>query len=87
MERADLFEHIAEVAVACKASVDSGSFDSTLCSHLTAAITEFAEVDNCAAASDAVKCTSLNCCIQRSQTRVPMESIHAAGWPQRYSSC
>ena len=87
MERANVFERIAEVAVACKVSVVTGSFDSTLCSHLTAAIKDFAEVNNCAAGSDTVNCTLLDCCIQRTRTRVPMESIHAAGWPERYSSC
>ena len=87
MERADLFERIAKVAAAFKASVDTGSLENALCSDLTAAIKDFAEVDNCPAGSDTVNCTLLDCCIQRTQTRVPMESIHAAGWPQRYSSC
>ena len=87
MERTNLFERIAEAAVACRASVDTGSFDSALCSHLTAAIKDFAEVNSFATGSDTVNCTLLDCCIQRTQTRVPMESIHAAGWPQRYSSC
>ncbi|KAL0027155.1 hypothetical protein WJX79_010685 [Trebouxia sp. C0005] len=44
METTRLLERIAEASIACKASADTGSFDSALCSHLTAAIKDFAEV-------------------------------------------
>lgn len=60
METTSLLERVAEAAVACKASVDSGSFDSALCSHLTAAIKDFAEVNSFAPGSDTVNCTLLD---------------------------